>query len=447
MDLELENTRGDYALNMREKSTKIDFDTDKSNMDLSMNIDIDSIVNELNSVDDEDDFADLFGCGVGGKDDLFDSEQIEVEDMLFKTAVLSNLLADEEDEAGEENTSDEQADLDENQKNELDKEYAPTEIKDNAQANDTKTEGFDNLDNVADNGTQVNDSDVDSSEGEASDNPDNGAQVNDPDVDSSEGDLNDECDETVYDEKGFDYAEENLTDTEGGGQSGEESDGASRGNGGDGEGGPVKHKILRKVLNAAVWVFVCALATMCLLLIYGRICYSFYIVIGESMYPSLTSGQIVCTSVYEKDIGIGSVIVIDSSEISDKEYFIKRIVATEGDALWAEDGFIHVIHYGVELVIDNIDGVKLEPIEDSRLLLLAEYSEMKPLIIGEGEFFFMGDNRNNSNDSRNPDIGSQSTDKIVGAITDDFPMWYYKILMAKESVIEFFVNGWKGIGN
>ena len=39
-----------------------------------------------------------------------------------------------------------------------------------------------------------------------------------------------------------------------------------------------------------------------------------------------------------------------------------------------------------------------------------------PIVLGEDEYFLMGDNRDSSEDSRFPDIGNVKEDKILGKV-------------------------------
>ncbi len=38
----------------------------------------------------------------------------------------------------------------------------------------------------------------------------------------------------------------------------------------------------------------------------------------------------------------------------------------------------------------------------------------QPILLGEGEYFVLGDNRNNSSDSREPSVGNIKQEDIIG---------------------------------
>ncbi|MGH2693252.1 MAG: signal peptidase I [Actinomycetota bacterium] len=77
--------------------------------------------------------------------------------------------------------------------------------------------------------------------------------------------------------------------------------------------------------------------------------------------------------------------------------FIKRVIAVEGDTVEGRDGRVYV------------NG---EPIEEPYLPDGTDTSPFGPVQVGDAEVFVMGDNRANSDDSRN--FGPVPADSIVG---------------------------------
>ncbi len=85
-----------------------------------------------------------------------------------------------------------------------------------------------------------------------------------------------------------------------------------------------------------------------------------------------------------------------------KEYYIKRIIGLPGETVQIDesgtiyiDGEVLEEDYGLETI--RYPGRAIEEIE-----------------LGEEEYFVLGDNRNNSVDSRSEDVGNISRDQIIG---------------------------------
>lgn len=79
--------------------------------------------------------------------------------------------------------------------------------------------------------------------------------------------------------------------------------------------------------------------------------------------------------------------------------FIKRIVGVPGDEILIRDFTVYV------------NG---KPLEEASYILGPTLRPFGPVVVPEGTYFVLGDNRNRSEDSRNPQVGFVPRDHIVG---------------------------------
>lgn len=125
---------------------------------------------------------------------------------------------------------------------------------------------------------------------------------------------------------------------------------------------------------------------------------------GSSMYRTLSDGErLLMKKVDGDEADYGDVIVVyvgEYPEFSDgTEYLIKRLIAKAGDRVRCTDGDLEIKYAGAE------EWTKIaEPY--AYYTSRADYDFVE-YAVGEGEVFFLGDNRNISQDSRYLDGGSR----------------------------------------
>ncbi len=140
-----------------------------------------------------------------------------------------------------------------------------------------------------------------------------------------------------------------------------------------------------------------------------------YVVDGPSMRPTLESEErlVVNKFIYRfRPPEKGEVLVFQYPRDPSRD-FIKRVIATPGDTIEIREGRV--------LVNDQLLT------ED--YILEKTRSEYPKSTVPEGRIFVMGDNRNNSEDSRFADVGFVPYDLIKGkALLVFWPISQYKTL-------------------
>lgn len=123
-----------------------------------------------------------------------------------------------------------------------------------------------------------------------------------------------------------------------------------------------------------------------------------FLVDGSSMLPTLRDRERLIVNKFQyhfREPQPGDVLIFS---FSDERDFIKRVIGVPGDEITVEDGQVFV------------NGVPL----DEEYIAEGTRGQYGPVTVPEGFYFVMGDNRNNSMDSRDPAVGFISSEKIKG---------------------------------
>lgn len=125
---------------------------------------------------------------------------------------------------------------------------------------------------------------------------------------------------------------------------------------------------------------------------------------GNSMNPTLQHGDWLIVSAINKDIKHGD-IVISTQPNSFNEPLVKRVIAKGGQTV--------DINFSTGAVY--VDGVELD---EPYIAAPTHTSEGMtfPLLVPEGTLFLMGDNRNDSTDSRSPMVGCVDERYVLGVV-------------------------------
>ncbi len=131
---------------------------------------------------------------------------------------------------------------------------------------------------------------------------------------------------------------------------------------------------------------------------------------GESMQPTFEHGDYLAleSNVIMGELEYGDVIVASKMSFRDGEPIVKRIIATEGQTISIRrdaDGVIRTYINGIALEEDYIKEEMLEM-----------YSLPIEVQVPEDCYYVMGDNRNNSSDSRREEIGLIHKSEVLGKV-------------------------------
>ena len=152
--------------------------------------------------------------------------------------------------------------------------------------------------------------------------------------------------------------------------------------------------------------------------------YRLIIVDGRSMEDTLFSGD----AIYIEKGAMperGDIVVIDVTDHPDlfshssgeERYIIKRVIALEGDEVYSENGTIYLKQAGEE---------QFAALQEN--YAIGRTGDFSPVTVGEGELFFLGDNRSVSKDSRL--VGCLPLSDLVG-VAPDFALKHKQ-----------FITGW-----
>ena len=166
-----------------------------------------------------------------------------------------------------------------------------------------------------------------------------------------------------------------------------------------------KVSIKERVTDILLWIFeilVVILFAFVLVYFFGQIRTN----VGQSMELTLVDGDQVLIDTLSYRVGSpkqNDIIAFKPNGSESSHTNIKRVIAVPGDTVQIKDGQIY---------INNT--VYIEKEDRPKIMNAGLASE--PITLDVKEYFVLGDNRNNSEDSRHPDIGIVNSDYVEGRV-------------------------------
>jgi len=179
--------------------------------------------------------------------------------------------------------------------------------------------------------------------------------------------------------------------------------------------------IFRKAVEAASGVLEIIFITYFVFALAMTYLFKFATVSGDSMKPSLNSGEHVLLTIFPSQLHNGDVVVIDSeysTVLSDEKtleirngldkQIVKRVIAVGGQQI------------GIDFQTGEVK-VNGKIIDEPYITTLTHndsgaFTYDYPFIVPEGYIFVMGDNRYVSKDSRDASVGLVKSDSVIGKV-------------------------------
>ena len=158
--------------------------------------------------------------------------------------------------------------------------------------------------------------------------------------------------------------------------------------------------VVKEIFSTILYILVVLLGTYLLITFVGQRTS----VSGSSMEPTLSNNdQLILDKIsYRFSAPQRFDIIVFPFQYAEKTFYVKRIIGLPGETVQIDlqgniyiNGQILNEDYGKETI--NFAGLAVEPIT-----------------LGDDEYFVMGDNRNNSSDSRDPSVGNIRRSNIIG---------------------------------
>lgn len=158
--------------------------------------------------------------------------------------------------------------------------------------------------------------------------------------------------------------------------------------------------VVKEIISTILYILAVLLGTYLLITFVGQRTS----VSGSSMEPTLSNNdQLILDKIFYRFSEPKRFdIIVFPFQYKENTYYVKRVIGLPGETVQIDlEGNIYINgeileeDYGKEKI--NFPGLAVEPIT-----------------LGDDEYFVMGDNRNNSSDSRDPSVGNIRRSNIIG---------------------------------
>ena len=169
----------------------------------------------------------------------------------------------------------------------------------------------------------------------------------------------------------------------------------------------ISSETIREIFVTVFYIFVAVLAAFVLVFSFGLKTS----MIGVSMEPTLQNGQKVLINRFVYKLTSpkrGDVIAFLPGGNQNSHYYLKRVVGLPGETIKIEKGVLY------------IDSIALAESEQYGKIVNGGVAENE-ITLGNDEYFVLGDNRNNSEDSRFDNIGNVNKNTIIGKVWFSLP--------------------------
>ena len=159
----------------------------------------------------------------------------------------------------------------------------------------------------------------------------------------------------------------------------------------------------KSILSFFIELVICIAISIGLVFLVSTFLVTHTRVIGHSMEDTLHDGEYLFINRLTYEFSDPKQFDIIVFQHTDDEKYIKRVIACPGQTIQIIDGIIYV------------DGKVLNENYGNETMTNAGIAA-DPITLGDDEYFVLGDNRNNSSDSRTEEVGLIKRDKIQGKV-------------------------------